>query len=327
MRAHVAAIASMKGGVGKTTLTLSLAEGTAALKSKRVLVIDLDPQINASTLLTGAVPKDSVPWRTGTSLQHFLEKRLSHPNTVADAYVLKDAMDFSPASTVSLMSGDYELRSFERRLLVKPKQTVDAALNFARDTMQGLLDEQRSLFDLILFDCPPGFSIFTEAALGLSDTVILPTAPNNLGTQGLSAFVKYMEDELEIGDACERAHVFLTMTGRTKTSLEFEKAVRGEQNKLEPRYQVLKCGYPYMDGFQKAMDRREWNMRKLGAIQRRLNQLRNRTLFDRLYDGVDEHVEKLVTEAWTVFKPEGGRDGRIPASQGPRGHHPHEARP
>jgi chromosome partitioning protein len=61
MRAKIAAVASMKGGVGKTTVTISLAEGSAALKNKRVLVIDLDPQINASTLLTGGIPKDSVP--------------------------------------------------------------------------------------------------------------------------------------------------------------------------------------------------------------------------------------------------------------------------
>lgn len=43
MAAHVVAIANRKGGVGKTTLTLSLAEGLAALKHKRVLVVDLDP--------------------------------------------------------------------------------------------------------------------------------------------------------------------------------------------------------------------------------------------------------------------------------------------
>ena len=69
MAARVAAVASMKGGVGKTTMTLSLAEGSAALRNKRVLVVDLDPQINASTLLTGGMHKDSVPWKTNMTLR------------------------------------------------------------------------------------------------------------------------------------------------------------------------------------------------------------------------------------------------------------------
>lgn len=326
MRAYVAAVASMKGGVGKTTLTLSLAEGTAALKRKRVLVIDLDPQINASTLLTGGIPKDGVPWKTRMTIRHYLERKLTHPKTEVDAYVLKGAMDFAPASTVSLLSGDYELRSFERRLLVKSKQTVDAAMRFAQSAIRALLDEQRPLYDLIIFDCPPGFSIITEAALSQSDVVLLPTTPNNLGTQGLSAFVKYMEEELAISDATERTHVFLTMTGRTKTSRDFEKSIRDEQTKLDQRYQVLRCSYPYVDGFQKAMDRREWNMRKLGAIQRRLNQLRNRTLFDRLYDGVDTHVGQLVAESWDLFRAGGARNERLATSQGPSRDHQPEAR-
>jgi len=306
----------MKGGVGKTTLTLSLAEGSAARSGKRVLVVDLDPQINASTLLTGSMPRDSVPWKRRLTVCHLLERRYSHGNVESDAYITKNVIDLFPGKTISLLSGDYELRAFERRLLVKSCETVKAAMSFAQTSVRSILNQQRELYDLIIFDCPPGFSVITEAALSQSDCVILPTAPSHLGTQGLSAFVKYLEDDLGITDAAERTHVFLTMTGRTNTSRDFEKEVRDEGLKLDPRYHVLRSNYPYLDGFQKAMDRREWRMRKLGAIQRTLNQVRNRTLFDRLYEGVDRYVTKAVNELWDVIKRQGAVDERSAISQG-----------
>lgn len=327
MGASVLAIASMKGGVGKTTLALSLAEGSAARKKKRVLLVDLDPQINASVLLCGKMPRNFVPWNTGVSLLHFLEARHSGRQKKSRTCVLKDVVDFTPGRTVSLLSGHYELRTFERRLLVSPGQTVQLAMQFMQSAIQTIIEEQEEDYDLIIFDCPPGFSILTEAALSQSQSIILPTAPNHLGTQGLVAFVKYLESELEVPEAANRIHVFLTMIGRTKTASDFERAVREEQLKLEPRYRVLKTTYPYLDGFQRAMDRREVRMRKLGAIQRRLNQLRNRTLFDRLYDGVDGHVMKLVNEIWHVTKQQGASDERIANRKSTRRYHRPEARP
>jgi chromosome partitioning protein len=326
MSAKVAAVASMKGGVGKTTLTLSFAEGSAALKNRRVLVVDLDPQINASTLLTGGMSKDSVPWKTNMTLRHFLDRRLQNQRVEIDRYVLNDVIDFAPGKSVSLLSGDYELRAFERHLLVRSGQTIDSAMRFMQNAVKTIVDEQSSLFDLIVFDCPPGFSILTEAALAQADVIILPTAPNNLGTQGLLAFVKYLEDDLEIVDAAQKTHVFLTMTRSTSTSHDFEKAVRAEEAQLVPKYKVLKHCYPYLDGFQKAMDRRQKRMRVIGAVRRTLNRLRNRTLFDRLYDGVDDHVAKLVTEVWSLNKEEGASDERVATRQGARGHHQPEAR-
>ena len=68
MAAHVVAIANRKGGVGKTTLTLSLAEGLAAVKSKRVLIVDLDSQINVSTFVVGGTPVNKVPWKLASRL-------------------------------------------------------------------------------------------------------------------------------------------------------------------------------------------------------------------------------------------------------------------
>jgi cellulose biosynthesis protein BcsQ len=259
------------------------------------------------------------------TLLPYLERRLQSQQIGSDQYVLNDVIDFAPRQTVSLISGHYELRAFERRLLVRSGQTIDSAMSFMHAAIRSIISEQRSLFDLIVFDCPPGFSLLTEAALCQSDVVIVPTAPNHLGTQGLFAFVKYLEDELEIAEAAEKTHVFLTMTRTTSTSQVFERAVRAEQSQLSPKYKVMEQTYPYLDGFQKAMDRRERRMRVLGAVRRTLNRLRNRTLFDRLYDGIQERVANVINEVWGL-QQEGTSDERVATRQSGLGHHQPEAR-
>lgn len=310
MVASVVAIASMKGGVGKTTLTLSAAEGSAALMNKRVLVVDLDPQINASTLLTGGLPSHAVPWKHRMSIRHYVEGRLSR-NDHSDQFIKKDLMEFTQRGTVSLLSGDYEMRSFERKLLSRPGQTIQKAADVAKAAVDALLEEQKNAFDLILFDCPPGFSLITEAALARADLILLPTSPTHLGTQGLIAFVKYLEEELSIEAAKERVFVCLTMTGRTVTSREFERQVRNEEVQQDPKYIAFKCSLPYKDGFQKAMDRREARMRVLGVLRRTLNRIRNKQLFDRLYEGVEAEVKAITLELWKTLSLKGATNERI----------------
>jgi cellulose biosynthesis protein BcsQ len=170
--------------------------------------------------------------------------------------------------------------------------------------VDAIIEEQSCLFDLIVFDCPPGFSLLTEAALARSDLIILPTAPNNLGTQGLLAFIKYLENDLDLVDSSSRTYAFVTMTRRTTTSNEFERAVRAESRKVNQRYQVLKHTFPYLDAFQKATDRRHQRMRVIGAVQRALSNWRHRTLFERLYQGVDGYVLRVVNEVWDVINQE-----------------------
>jgi cellulose biosynthesis protein BcsQ len=325
MAASVVAIASMKGGVGKTTLALSTAEGSAALLGKRVLVIDLDPQINASTLLTGALPKHDVPWKQKMSIRDYLEGRATRGDP-SDRFIKKDLMEFTERGTVSLLSGDYEMRSYERAILAKPGQTIKKAAALAQEAVDAIIEEQRNAFDLILFDCPPGFSLITEAALAQADLILLPTSPTHLGTQGLIAFVKYLEEELSIEAARDRIFVCLTMTGRTVTSRDFERDVRREQAKTDARYRTFKSSLPYRDGFQRAMDRREARMRVLGVLRRTLNRIRHRKLFDRLYDGVAKEVTAVTDELWNTLRAMGATDEHFAGRDSARTHREPEAR-
>jgi cellulose biosynthesis protein BcsQ len=195
-----------------------------------------------------------------------------------------------------------------------------------KEAIRSILEQQGQHFDLIIFDCPPGFSIITEAVLGEANLFILPTAPNYLGTQGLAAFSKYLQNELKITDAPERTLVFLTMTGRTKTARDFEKEVRQEEKKPQPEYRVLESSYRYLDGFQKAMDRRYKRITVLGKVIGILKSSRNRTLFHKLYDGVDGQVKNVVNEVWKKITQHEASDERATTSKGTRQHHQQEAR-
>src|SRR5262245_53912858 len=125
MAARVISIANRKGGVGKTTFALSVAEGLAALKKRRVLVVDLDPQVNISTLIVGGWPADEAPWKTGKTVLRLLEQRAVDPRARVSFYICPDVIDHVPGKTISLLAGDPELIGMERRLLKKSNGSLN----------------------------------------------------------------------------------------------------------------------------------------------------------------------------------------------------------
>jgi cellulose biosynthesis protein BcsQ len=327
MTAKVVSVANRKGGVGKTTLTLSLAEGLAALKNKRVLVVDLDSQLNISVLMTGGTSSANVPWNMGLTIVDFIEKRSAEPTTRASFYISQNVLDHTPGKAVSLLSGDKRLLGLERRLLSKPAASLAKISNFLSDVIDTIVEEQTEFFDLIIFDCPPGFSIITDAALKRSDLILLPTAPTMLASQGIIGYIEYLTNDLQMSDASANTFVFLTMTGRTKTSKTFERLIRGEMNKPTPAYGVFDTGYSYCDGFQKATDRRDQVMMRTNAVWRRMDKLRGLAIFHRLYDGVTKTIEMAVNELMQKLEINGDENERSRSRHSDRSPLPRETRP
>jgi cellulose biosynthesis protein BcsQ len=326
MVARVISIANRKGGVGKTTFALSIAEGLAALKNKRVLVVDLDPQVNISTLIVGGWSADHVPWRTGKTILRLLEDRATQPGTKVSFHISQDVIDHVPGKTVSLLSGDPDLMGYERRLLQRTNGALNSVERHLEETIEAILEEEGTHYGAILFDCPPGFSLITDVVLKRSEIVILPTAPTMLGSQGVQAYVKYLEGDLGIDDARSKTFVFLSMVGRTRTSIAFERLIRAEIQKAHPAYQVFDHAYKYCDGFQQATDRREQRMRTVMAVWRQLDRLRGRTLFHRLYGSVWRSVDQAVTELMAILN-DGDEHERREARTGDRSTVRYEARP
>ena len=194
-KGRIIAVANMKGGVGKTTTVVSLAEALAADdETKKVLVIDLDPQASASVAIAGDDELDRLLDR-GLTLESYLGQALvdhASPNirdfihpTVCCTTLRGEQLD------VALLPCGPGLRAVERELIFELAKINDDIA--ATDGHITRLFKKQVLplakdYDYVLFDCAPGISPVTEIAIRLSDLVIVPTVPDRISVYGLNAF-------------------------------------------------------------------------------------------------------------------------------------------
>ena len=165
---HVIAIANQKGGVGKTTTAVNLAASLAATK-RRVLLVDLDPQGNAT--MGAGVDKRSV--------------RRSSAGVLLGEYEVASALVPVDPGGFTLLPGNDELTAAEVRLL-----TVLAGRELR---LRNALRPIRNLYDTILIDCPPALNMLTVNALVAADGVLVPMQCEYYALEGLSALLETIE--------------------------------------------------------------------------------------------------------------------------------------
>ncbi len=159
----IIAIANQKGGVGKTTTAINLAAGLSA-QGRRVLLVDLDPQGNASTGL-GVEPED----RTVTTYELLVGEESLY-EAIRETQV--ENLMLIPATT-DLSSADIELISNEKRSFL----LHDALRQPAMDAFA---------LDYIIIDCPPSLNLLTINAMVAADSVIVPLQSEFYALEGLS---------------------------------------------------------------------------------------------------------------------------------------------
>ena len=188
----IIAIANQKGGVGKTTTTINLAAALAE-SGKRILVVDLDPQGNASTGL-GIEVED----REFTTYDLLLDDSL--PKDVIQR-TETDGLLIVPA-TVDLSSADIELFSNEKRSFL-----LHDALR------QTQMDQFK--FDYILIDCPPSLNLLTVNAMIAAHSVLVPLQSEFFALEGLSQLMLTIREVRQSGNKDLRIEgVLLTMYDR-----------------------------------------------------------------------------------------------------------------
>jgi chromosome partitioning protein len=178
------AVSNRKGGVGKSTIAVMLANATAAWSQRRVLLIDLDTQCNASLMLVGGEAWERAS-RAGHTVADYFYDRFEKVAEDESAYVLNNVGDVAHARTapgrVSLLPGSQRLEDIQGELLLKHSKKdldADAVAVQVRTRMKNMLKHFGMDFDVVILDCPPGLSFAALAALALANHVLVPFRPD-----------------------------------------------------------------------------------------------------------------------------------------------------
>lgn len=207
----IIAITNQKGGVGKTTTTINLAAGLVE-RGKRVLLIDLDPQGNASTGL--GIALDDREFTTYELLLEDLDlEEVIQKTSVENLYIV-------PA-TVDLSSADMELISNEKRSFL------------LHDALRQTQMDQFA-FDYILIDCPPSLNLLTVNAMIAAHSVLIPLQSEFFALEGLSQLISTIREVRQIGNKDLRIEgIVLTMYDqRNNLSLQVEQDARSNLGDL-----------------------------------------------------------------------------------------------
>ena len=201
---------NLKGGVGKTTTTVALAEFMSGRLDKRVLVIDLDPQTNATVMLIGEEKWRELNEREWTLARLFKDsldpdnKRFDLDKTLQAA-----VSNVSEARTIDLLPSSLDLIDVQDRLATVPSGRFYAVnpTELLWRAVKSRLDD----YDIVIVDCPPNLGIITLNGLRISRGFIIPTIPDVLSTYGIPQILKRVSQfSSEIAENIEPLGIIIT---------------------------------------------------------------------------------------------------------------------
>jgi chromosome partitioning protein len=166
---RILAIANQKGGVGKTTTAINLGTALSAL-GERVLLIDADPQGNASTGL--GVPRHQ---RDTTLYDVLMEER-----------PIENAKVKTPLPDLDLLPSDPDLSGIELEIGAKPRRSFRL-----RDSLAGV--KAAGAYSYVLIDCPPSLNLLTVNAMSAADAVLVPMQCEFFALEGLTQLLRTID--------------------------------------------------------------------------------------------------------------------------------------
>lgn len=219
------AVLSLKGGVGKTSVVLGLA-GAATAQGLATLVIDCDPQCNATSILAAELGQPTIADVLERGTRGVLETALS-----------RCAWEVGPGE-VDVIAGDPRLVNLDAwgRGTWRPRLAP----------MMGWL----SGYDLVLFDCPPSLGALTREALAASDRAVIVTSPSFFANQGAQRAIMTVSEIVESHNA--RLRLAGIIVNRVRSNAEEHTFRIRELTRDHGRAQILQPVIPERIALQKA---------------------------------------------------------------------------
>ncbi len=234
----ITSLINLKGGVGKTTITLALAHFLAIEQHKRVLVIDLDPQTNATVCL---IPE--LEWKerdeTGRTLyQLFADQVKGTQKFNADHAIVRDVSNVGGGvKGLDLLPSSLQLIKIQDRIT----QLTDFD-NYQRGpifALRAALDGFLPYYDHVLIDCPPSLGIVTLNGLAISDSYLIPVVPDILSVLGIPPILDRVEHFSRATRHNIRALGIVISKMRAQTTLHNEMTSRLRDDFQERRFPIV----------------------------------------------------------------------------------------
>ena len=210
---RVIAVVNQKGGVGKTTTSINLSASLGVLK-KKVLLVDLDPQGNATTGV--GVDKGDI----NSSVYEVLVMKTK----------IEDAIVKTKSKNLNLLPAYLNLAGVDIELIELEKKGKEQGLTFNRVMrLKEELAKVKDNYDYIFIDCPPSLGILTTNALAAADSVLIPVQCEYFALEGIMQLINtIMLAQKKINPNLDIEGVLLTMlTTNTNLGLEVVESIKG----------------------------------------------------------------------------------------------------
>ncbi len=186
----IISVINLKGGVAKTTTTIQIAECLASEFSKRVLVIDLDPQTNATIAL---IPEEN--WEQlddeGKTLFHLFNDKLEKTSKFDVATACQKGVSNLKIPGLDLLPSSIRFIDIQDRISEIPSKTGYSMnpMEILKLAVHPILEN----YDYVLIDCPPNLGFITRNGIEISDYYLIPTIADTLSTYGIPQIIRTID--------------------------------------------------------------------------------------------------------------------------------------
>ena len=207
MDKKIISVINQKGGVGKTTTIINLAAGLT-MKGKKILVIDLDPQGNATT---------------GLGISNTDNSDLTIYSVLNGNRKISEVIQSTKFENLNLITSNVDLSGLEVETAGDSRRAFKL-----KDELASILNDSRASYDYILIDCPPSLSLLTIMALVASNSLVVPLQTEFFALEGVTQLMKTIERiKSNLNPSLDIRGILLTMFDkRNKLSGEVEQEAR-----------------------------------------------------------------------------------------------------